>query len=213
MEKVYLIVSIVGSFAFAISGALTAMSKKFDPFGVFIIAFATAVGGGTIRDILVSANSVFWLTQPQFIYYILAGTVFAIVFREKLAYLRRTLLLFDTLGLALYTIVGVEIGLRYHLSGVSCVALGTITGAFGGVLRDILTNDEPVIFKKEVYATISILGGSIYLLLHALGTNYIITQLIPIVLIIALRLLVVYYHYSLPFFYMKDEKDEKQFRK
>ena len=208
MEQLYLVVSIAGSFAFAISGALTAMDKKFDPFGVFIIAFATAVGGGTIRDILVSANSVFWLTQPQFIYYILAGTVFAIIFRNKLAYLRTTLLLFDTLGLALYTIVGVEVGLRYNLSGVSCVALGTITGAFGGVLRDILVNDEPVIFKKEVYATISILGGSIYLLLHALNINYLYMQIIPIALIITLRLLVIYYRISLPSFYPANNNSE-----
>jgi uncharacterized membrane protein YeiH len=210
MEKIYLFVSITGSFAFAISGALTAMSKKFDPFGVFIIAFATAVGGGTIRDILVSSSSVFWLTQPEFIYYILAGTIFAILFREKLSYLRRTLLLFDTLGLALYTIIGVEVGLRNNLSGVSCVALGTITGAFGGVLRDILVNDEPVIFKKEVYATISILGGTLYLLLHALNFSYLSMQIIPVILIIGLRLLVVYYKFSLPSFYIKSEKEDKK---
>lgn len=210
MDKIYLIVNIIGSFAFAISGALTAMNKKFDPFGVFIIAFATAVGGGTIRDILVSAHSVFWLTQPQFIYYILAGTVFAIIFREKLAYLRKTLLLFDTLGLALYTIVGVEVGLRNNLSGVSCVALGTITGAFGGVLRDILVNDEPVIFKKEVYATISILGGTLYLVFHWLDTNYLLKQLIPIIVIIILRLLVVYYHFSLPSFYAEPDKSDNK---
>jgi uncharacterized membrane protein YeiH len=208
MEKVYLFISIAGSIAFSISGALTAMSKRFDPFGVFIIAFATAVGGGTIRDILVSAHSVFWLTRPQFIYYILVGTAVAIIFREKLSYLRKTLLLFDTLGLALYTIVGVEVGLRNNLSGVSCVALGTITGAFGGVLRDILVNDEPVIFKKEVYATISILGGTIYFLLHKLNLNYIYLQLIPVFLIIILRLLVVYYHFSLPSYHIGSKEKE-----
>lgn len=205
MDKIYLFISITGSIAFAISGALTAMNKKFDPFGVFIIAFATAVGGGTIRDILVSAHSVFWLTQPQFIYYILIGTAVAITFREKLSYLRKTLLLFDTLGLGLYTIIGVEVGLRNNLSGVSCVALGTITGAFGGVLRDILVNDEPVIFKKEVYATISILGGTIYYILHLLGINNLYLQIIPVILIIVLRLLVVYYHFSLPSFYINSK--------
>jgi uncharacterized membrane protein YeiH len=207
MDKIYLFISITGSIAFAISGALTAMSKKFDPFGVFIIAFATAVGGGTIRDILVSAHSVFWLTQPQFIYYILIGTVVTIIFREKLSYLRRTLLLFDTLGLALYTIIGVEVGLRNNLSGVSCVALGTITGAFGGVLRDILVNDEPVIFKKEVYATISILGGTLYYLLHLSGLNNLYLQIIPVAIIIVLRLLVVYYHFSLPSYHIGSEND------
>ena len=198
MEEVLEYISIAGAFAFAISGALTAMNRRFDAFGVIIIAFATAVGGGSLRDVFVNGNAVFWLIHPEFMYIILGGAIFAILFRKYLSYLRKTLLLFDTLGLALYTVIGVEVGIQHELSGISCVALGTITGAFGGVVRDILVNDVPLIFRKEIYATISILGGSIYFVMHKLevGSPYI--QLIPISIIIGLRLLVVAFKISFP---------------
>jgi uncharacterized membrane protein YeiH len=198
VEQVIAYISVAGSFAFAISGALTAMSKRFDAFGVFIIAFATAVGGGSLRDVIVNRNAVFWLNQPEYMYFIIGGTIFAILLRKKLAYLRKTLLLFDTIGLGLYTIIGVEIGIQNELSGISCVALGTITGAFGGVLRDILVNDIPLIFRKEVYATISILGGTIYFIMHQFFPFSLYLQLIPIGIIIALRLIVVYFKISFP---------------
>ena len=209
MEDILNIISIAGTFAFAISGALTAMNKSFDPFGVFIIAFATAVGGGTLRDVLVSSSAAFWLINPVYVYFIIAGTIFAILFKKKLFYLRKTLLLFDTLGLALYTVVGVQIGLQNELSGISCVALGTVTGTFGGVLRDILVNDIPVIFRKEVYATISILGASLYMFLHQIGLGSIYLQLIPVSVIIILRLVVVYFSISFPVISNSMELKEK----
>lgn len=206
MEQILEYISVGGAFAFAISGALTAMTKRFDAFGVFIIAFATAVGGGSLRDVIVNANAVFWLIQPEYIYIIIGGTLFAIFFRKRLNYLKKTLLLFDTLGLALYTIIGVEIGIQNELSGISCVALGTITGSFGGVLRDILVNDIPLIFQKEIYATISILGGTIFYVLHQVDSNLIYMQIIPIVLIIVLRFLVIKFKISFPSLYF-EEKD------
>lgn len=204
MDQVIYYIGVIGSVAFAISGALNAMNKRLDPFGVFIIAFATAVGGGTVRDVLIG-KSVFWLVDPIYMYFIIAGTVVAIIFRGKLNYLRKTLLLFDTIGLALYTIIGVQIGLAANLDNVSCIALGTLTGSFGGVVRDILVNEVPVIFKKEIYATVSILGGSVYLLLALTNINHILLQLIPIALIIGIRFLVIYYKISLPTIYGKDE--------
>ena len=202
MEQVIYYIAVIGVTAFAISGALNAMNKRFDPFGVFIIAFATAVGGGTIRDVLIG-KPVFWLVDPIYIYMILAGSVLAIVFRSKLNYLRKTLLLFDTIGLGLYTIIGVQIGLEAGLSFVSCIALGTLTGAFGGVVRDILINEVPVIFKKEIYATVSILGGSIYILLSVLDVHPIVMQIVPAILIIGIRFLVIYYKVALPTIYRK----------
>ena len=198
MDQIITLTSITGVFAFAISGALTAMHKKLDPFGVLIIAFATSVGGGTIRDTLVSTDSVFWILQPEYIYVIIGGTLFAIIFRKWLGYLRRTLMLFDTLGLALFTVVGIQVGIQHEFDIIVCLALGTITGAFGGVLRDILVNDVPVIFQKEIYATISILGGGLYLVLDHYAINNIVVQVIPMVVIIVLRLLVVYFGWSYP---------------
>ena len=200
MEEIVYYIAVFGTIAFAISGALHAMNQRFDPFGVFIIGFATAVGGGTVRDVLLG-QPVFWLVDPIYIYVIIAGSILAIVFRTRLNHLRKTLLFFDTIGLGLYTIIGVQIGLNAELDYVSCVALGTLTGSFGGVLRDILINQIPVIFKKEIYAKVSILGGSIYILLQSLNVPNIYQQLIPSILIIVVRFLIIYFKVSLPTIY------------
>jgi uncharacterized membrane protein YeiH len=198
MDQILNLTSIVGVFAFAISGALTAMNKKLDPFGVLIIAFATSVGGGTIRDVLVGKDSVFWIMESEYIYVIIGGGLFAMIFRKWLGYLRKTLMLFDTVGLALFTVVGIQVGMLYEFDMIICLILGTVTGAFGGVLRDILVSDVPLIFQKEIYATISILGGIIYLILDHYHINPIALQLIPMIFIIVLRLLVVHFGWSYP---------------
>lgn len=203
MDQVIYYIGVTGTVAFAISGALNAMQKRFDPFGVFIIAFATAVGGGTVRDVLLG-RPVFWLVDPAYIYVIIAGTIISIVFQHKLNYLRKTLLFFDTIGLGLYTIIGVEIGLSAGLDNVSCVALGTLTGSFGGVMRDILINEIPVIFKREIYATVAIIGASVYIGLKHLNTPDLILQIAPSLLIIALRFLIIHYRIALPTIYKSD---------
>jgi len=203
IEQAIDFITVAGVFAFAISGALTAMEKKLDVFGVFIIAFATAVGGGSLRDVIIADRNVFWLIEPVYTYVAIGGTAFAILFRTKLSYLRKTLSLFDTIGLALYTIIGVQIGIVHELSGVSCIALGTITGAFGGVIRDILVNDVPLIFRKEIYATISILGGTFYFFMLHFGFSGIWIELSAIAIIIILRSLVVKYNITLPDIYKK----------
>jgi len=202
MEEIYSILMMVGTFFLAISGALTAMERKFDVFGVIIIAFITSIGGGTLRDVLIGKD-VFWIIAPTYPYIILAGSIFAMVFRKWLEYLRSTLLVFDTVGLALFTILGAEIGLSYDLNMLSCVILATITGVVGGVLRDVLVNEIPVIFRKEIYATISIAGASLYLLLKFYDVGYYITELVPVFFIIILRFIVVKYEISLPSIYKK----------
>lgn len=174
------------------------MKKQLDPFGVFIIAFVTAVGGGTLRDMLLADKFVFWLLEPTYIYYIIGGTIFAMVFRNYLIYLQKILLLFDTIGLGLYTIAGVQIGISSGLSPINCLILGTITGSFGGVIRDILVNEVPVIFRKEIYATASILGGVFYLILLHYQVPSPLSQLIPIFFIILFRFTIIYFNLSLP---------------
>jgi len=205
MDEILNYISILGAFAFAISGALTAMNNKFDPFGVLIIAFVTAVGGGTMRDILVEGKPVFWLYEPAYIYFIVAGTVFAIVFRAKLNLMLKPLFFFDTVGLALYTVIGVQVGLAYDLNYINCIILGTLTGAFGGVIRDILVNEVPIIFKKEIYATVSILGGALYLFIDRFWWSHPAMQFIPILFIIVLRLLIVHYKVAFPTLYKGDK--------
>jgi uncharacterized membrane protein YeiH len=205
METIYEFVNILGSFSLAVSGALTAMHKRFDVFGVFIVGFVTAVGGGTIRDMFLTEREVFWLHDTNPLYAILTGTILAIVFRSKIKHLYKPLLLFDAIGLGLFTITGVQIGINQDLEMINCIILGTITGTFGGIIRDILVNEIPVIFRKEVYATISILGGFVYYFLSSSGIETLWINLIPIVLIIALRLLVVFYKISLPSIYRKEK--------
>ena len=203
MEVILEYIGLLGSFALAISGSLKAMDKQFDPFGVFIIAFVTAVGGGTIRDILIEKREVFWFSSPQYLYYIIAGTVLAIIFRRQANKAKRTLMVFDTVGLGLFTVTGVQIGLSFGLDTVTCLILGTMTGSFGGVIRDILVNEVPVIFHKEVYATICIAGGAIYIALYRYGMENPYLQLIPIFFIILARFVVVYFKITLPSIYGK----------
>uniref|UniRef100_UPI00404A9EBA trimeric intracellular cation channel family protein n=1 Tax=Flavobacterium sp. TaxID=239 RepID=UPI00404A9EBA len=197
----YLIIDILGTIAFAISGVMVAMDKKLDLFGVFIIAFVTSVGGGTLRDLLIGNTTVAWLKDPTFLITILSAVVIAIVFRNKLKYLRKSLFLFDTIGIGLYTMVGIQKGLLIGLSPVMCIGLGTITASFGGVIRDILCNEIPVIFRKEIYATACILGGVGYFLLRKLPITDAYPYVGGIIIVIGIRLLAVWFKIALPSIY------------
>ena len=206
LDKILNIISIIGVIAFAISGALTAMDRKFDIVGVIIIGFTTAVGGGSLRDIIIPERDVFWIVEPIYTYMAIVGSLTAIIFRKRLQHLRTTLSLFDTIGLGLYTIIGVQIGMQYNLPGISCVILGAITGTFGGVIRDILVNEVPLVFQKEIYISISVLGGSIYYFIYWHESNGAWVELFAISVIIILRLIIVKFEISFPSLY-KNEKE------
>lgn len=195
---------ILGTIAFAISGALSAMNRKLDLFGIFIIAFVTATGGGTLRDILIGNTPVSWMHNTMTIYLIGGITILSIIFRYKLDYLKKSLFLFDTIGLGICTIVGVETGIKTGLDPIVCVALGTMTGCFGGVVRDILCNEIPVIFRKEIYATASIAGGFCFMALYTFKIDQNIIHISTALLIIIIRLVVVKYKIALPLFTTKN---------
>ncbi len=197
----YLAIDILGTIAFAISGVLVAMEKRLDLFGVFIIAFVTAIGGGTLRDVLIGNTPVVWMRDYTYLMVVLCTVILAILFVNQLKYLRKTLFLFDTIGIGLFTMVGIEKGLAAELSPVMCVALGTMTASFGGVIRDILCNEIPVIFRKEVYATACILGGFSYFLFQKLPIDAAFAYLGAIIMIIAVRILAVKFKISLPNIY------------
>jgi len=197
----YLTIDILGTIAFAISGVLVAMEKKLDLFGVLIIAFVTAMGGGTLRDMLIGNTPVVWMRESVYIFTILGAVIFAIVFVKQLKYLRKTLFLFDTIGIGLFTMVGIEKGLSAELMPVMCIILGTITASFGGVIRDILCNEIPVIFHKEIYATACILGGLFYFLLIQFPIDDTYAYIAAILIIILVRILAVKFHIALPNIY------------
>ncbi|MEH6535543.1 MAG: trimeric intracellular cation channel family protein [Psychroserpens sp.] len=195
------VIDILGTIAFAISGVLVALNKRMDPFGVLIIAFVTAVGGGTLRDVMIGIHPVSWMTDMTYVYVIVASVIFAVVLRNKINYLRTSLFLFDTIGIGLYTVVGIEKGLVAGLHPIICIALGTMTACFGGVLRDILCNEIPVIFRKEIYATACILGGLTYFLLREFMANTNLIFVIAILIVITVRLIAVKFKISLPSLY------------
>jgi len=199
----FYIIDILGTIAFAISGVLIAMNKRMDPFGILIIAFVTAVGGGTLRDILIGQTPVAWMTNMVFTYVIVLTTVLTILFRSKINYLRTSLFLFDTIGIGLYTVVGIEKGLSAGLHPIICIALGTISACFGGVIRDILCNEIPVIFRKEIYATACILGGLTYFLIRKLPIENNFVFVIAGIVVIIVRLIAVKFKISLPNLYKK----------
>lgn len=196
---------ILGTIAFAISGVSVAMNKRMDPFGVLIIAFVTAVGGGTLRDVLIGVTPVTWMTNMTYVYVIFAATVFTVIFKQKINYLRTSLLLFDSIGIGLYTVVGIEKGLSAGLHPFICISLGTITACFGGVIRDILSNEIPVIFRtKEIYATACILGGITYFLLRQLPIDDNVVFMIAGAVVISVRLIAVKFKISLPNLYKNE---------
>ncbi len=202
--SLFLIIDILGTISFSISGVLTAVKKRMDPFGIFIIAFATAVGGGTLRDVLIDAP-VFWMYDLRFIYLIAGATVIAIIFRKKLGYIRKSLFLFDTIGIALYTIIGVEKGINAGFPPLISISLGVISACFGGVIRDILSNEIPIIFRKEIYATACIAGAVTYILLNNTNINHNVVVLISGGIVFVIRLLAVVFKLSLPTLYKEDE--------
>lgn len=195
------IIEILGTIAFAVSGASQAMDKKLDPFGVIIISFVTAIGGGTIRDILIGDLPVAWLHNETITLVILASAIATFFFGSHFRKLATTLFLFDSVGLGLFTVIGIEKGLELQLSPGICVALGTITGCFGGVTRDVLLNNVPLIFHKEIYASACILGGIVYFLLLKTSLHIDWVTIIAIIVIVAIRIVAVRYHLALPRFY------------
>ena len=195
------LIEVLGTISFAMSGSFAAMQKRFDPFGVLIIAFVTSVGGGTVRDLLLDVP-VFWMHDLLAVSLIFFTAIFTMIFKLIEKKFQVTLFIFDSLGLGLFTIIGVQKGLNADLHPVIGVVLGTITGCFGGIIRDILLNRIPLIFRKEIYATAAIAGGIVYILLKNFsGLSEEINQILTILLIVSIRTLAVKYHWQMPKFY------------
>ena len=192
------ILDIIGTFVFAISGALTGWHKRLDPFGVFIIAFVTALGGGTLRDVMIGKTPVGWMEDLSYVYIIVLGFFATIVLKARLEKLRISLFLFDTIGLGIFTIIGIEKGIAVGLHPLICIALGTMTASFGGVIRDILCNEIPIIFRKEIYATVSITGGALFFILNEFQLNTDVLYVVTSLFMIAFRLLAVKNKWYLP---------------
>lgn len=196
-EPLLNVIEFLGTFAFAISGIRHAAAKHFDWLGGFVCGIAVAIGGGTIRDVMLGVTP-FWMTSSIYIICTVMAQVFVIVFAKSLRRLDNTWFLFDTFGLALFTIVGLQKTLDCGYAYWVAIIMGCITGSAGGVIRDVLLNNVPIIFKKEIYAMASIFGGLVYWVLIKLGLDMNITVVMTFVVVCVIRLLAVKYHISLP---------------
>ena len=194
-----------GTFAFAISGIRLASAKQFDWFGAFVVGVVTAVGGGTLRDVLLNSTP-FWMQQPSYLIISALALLFVIIFRQHMITLNNTFFIFDAIGLGLFGMVGIEKALAFGFPMWVAIVMGTITGAFGGMTRDILINEEPLIFRKDIYALACVFGGLIYYvctLVEVLPSSLI--QLISATSIFLARVLSVKYHISVPVLKGEDE--------
>lgn len=192
-------IELIGTAFFAISGALAMQDKEHDWFGAGFTGFVTAIGGGSLRDMLLGSYPLVWIGDIWFLYAIFAGLIATILFYPWLRRLRRTFFLFDTLGISFFTILGVEKAMSLGVRPEIAAIMGMFTAVMGGVIRDTLTNEVPVIFKKEIYATACLAGAIVYLLLDqftAIERNY--SLLIGISVIITIRVIAVRFHLSLP---------------
>ncbi|WP_430809687.1 MULTISPECIES: trimeric intracellular cation channel family protein [unclassified Carboxylicivirga] len=188
----------IGTMVFAISGTLTAAQKRLDLFGAIFIGFATAIGGGTLRDMMLGNLPVAWIQSNNYFIVIMAGVFITILFKKYVLKLRNTLFLFDTIGIAAFTVIGLEKALDFGISAPIAVMMGLSTAVVGGIIRDTLTNELPLIFHKEIYATACITGGIVFLILHYLHLPQVISEAVTVLVIIAIRVWAVRYNITMP---------------
>ena len=197
VKTVIQVIEFLGTFAFAISGIRHAAAHHFDWFGGFVWGVAVAIGGGTIRDVMLGVTP-FWMTSPFYLVCTALAQVFVIVFAHSLKRLDNAWFVFDTLGLALFTIAGMQKTIDCGHAVWVAIIMGCITGSAGGVIRDILLNRTALIFKKEIYAMASIGGGLLYWLMLSIGINVGLAATVTFLIICLIRFFAMRYHISLP---------------
>lgn len=192
-----LIIEMLGTVAFAISGIRLAAAKRFDWFGAYVVGLITAIGGGTLRDVLLGIP-VFWMLDWSYMAVTGISLLAVIIFQKALVGGMRTLFIFDAIGLALFVVVGIEKTIAADYPMWVAVVMGIITGSFGGVLRDILINEEPLFFRKDIYATACMAGGIAYWLVDSINLPFLVPPTICAVVVIGLRVLAARFNWSLP---------------
>lgn len=205
------VIDYIGTFAFAISGIRLAAAKNFDWFGAYVVGFVTAVGGGTLRDVMLDLTP-FWMERASYVVITGLALIFVLIFRKQVVRLDNTFFIFDAIGIGLFTVVGVEKSMSAGFPIWVNVIMGAITGAAGGMLRDIFINEVPLIFRKDIYAMACLCGALVYHLCLWLGCSHILTQIISAVAVILIRVLSVHFGISLPSLRSIDEIPGNGFR-
>ena len=191
------VLDLIGTMVFAISGALTARDKDLDAFGMAAVAFITALGGGTLRDVLMGSTPVGWMNDPTYLIMIAGGLLLSFLFGKRVRKLRRTFFVFDTIGIAVFSVLGVQKALSLDLQPGISVLMGMISAVFGGVIRDIICNEIPLIFRKEIYALACFVGGLVFIGLRYFEVPLALNTFITIGVIITLRTLSVNFSWNL----------------
>lgn len=197
MKTLY-ILDLIGTFVFAISGIRLAAKKDLDLFGATAIGFVTAVGGGTVRDVLLGNFPVAWVQDLFYPLAIILAVPVTYLFRKQLIRLTRTLFLFDTIGIAIFTILGLQKALSLGIHPAMAIVMGMVSAVVGGVIRDILCNEIPLIFRKEIYATACLFGALVFFALESTLIPQEVNVIITVLVIVAIRLLAIKYKWSLP---------------
>ena len=201
-----LIIDFIGTLAFAISGIRLASAKRFDWFGAYVVGVTTAIGGGTMRDVLLG-QPIFWMNNSFYLISSAIALLGVIIFGKWLIHQHNTWFIFDTIGLALFTVTGMEKTLGLGFPYWTAIIMGTMTGAAGGVFRDVFINEVPLIFRKEVYALACVIGGMAYWICDIMGMQSYVSGIVCGVVVIFMRVLAVKYHLSLPI--LKGEENVK----
>ncbi|WP_421750981.1 trimeric intracellular cation channel family protein [Croceimicrobium sp.] len=199
LQDLIYVLDLLGTLVFAISGVVAAVERKFDLVGAFIIGFVTALGGGTTRDVLMGATPVSWMLNLEYLGIVALAMILCYLFYPRLSHIRRSLFIFDSIGLGLFTILGFQKAMIAELSIPIALMLGIVSAVFGGVIRDVLTNQVPLIFRKEIYALASLAGGLLYWLGSLLEVNTALNALISICVVVLIRSLAVAYGWESPF--------------
>ncbi len=193
----YIILDHIGTFAFAISGIRLSSANNFDWFGAYVVGFVTAIGGGTIRDVLLNVTP-FWMLSPSYLIITGIALMFFLLFSKRLTQLNKTIFLFDAIGLGLFVVVGIDKSLDAGFPFWVAIIMGATTGAVGGVLRDVLINETPLIFRKDIYASACIIGGLTYWICYRLQLSNNITDVIAALTVILIRVLAVRFKIQIP---------------
>ena len=194
-----IVIDILGTFVFAISGVMAAVERRFDLFGTIILAFVTAIGGSTLRDVMIGQTPVGWMKSDIHVWVILLALPISYFFLKQLQRMRKTFLLFDTIGIGLFTILGLETALDAGLSPVIAIMMGVVSAVFGGVIRDVLSNQVPLIFRKEIYAFACLAGALAYMRFDYLNIWSELKLVLSIFTVITIRLLSIYFKWSIGF--------------
>lgn len=200
-------VDYAGTFAFAISGIRLASAKRFDWFGAYVVGLVTAIGGGTTRDILLDVTP-FWMQQPSYLIITGIALLCVIAFGRQLIRLNNTFFIFDAIGLGLFVVVGIERSIQAGFPFWVSIIMGMITGSVGGIMRDILINEVPLIFRKDIYALACVLGGIVFYVCSEFGLPSEITQILSATSVILMRIIAVRFHLGLPALKGHDDYDE-----